>query len=191
MEKSKTNDNSKKSGLYKTLISGGVAASIARTIIYPIERVEILRQVENSDYKGLSFFRSAIKFYQTQGISGFFKGNTASVARNFPYAAIEFWSFEFFKNKFVRGRENTSVFRTLLCGFLTGFTAITLTYPMDVARTRLAINTENSHIKESRWTVSLINLYKMQGIAGLYKGYSFAIMVRIKNFNIFILDHSI
>ena len=68
--------------------------------------MEILRQVENVDFKGMSLKDSFIKIYKTQGILGFFKGNTASVLRIFPFAAIEFYSLEKFKNYFIRGKEN-------------------------------------------------------------------------------------
>ncbi len=120
---------------------------------------------------------SFIKVYKTQGIPGFFKGNTASVVRIFPFSAIEFYSLESFKNLFIRGKENQSFFFNFLCGGLAGLTAATFTFPLDVARTRISINTENSHVKETSITVSMINLWKVSGIKGLYKGYSVAAIV--------------
>lgn len=166
----------KKKGVYKNLLSGGISASIARTITNPIERLEILRQVGNTDYKGLSLQKSIQKFYQTQGIKGLFKGNSASIARIFPFSAIEFYSFELYKNTIIRGNPNitrqNSIFYTILCGGLTGLNAITLTFPLDVARTRLAVDTQNSSIHEKSLTHTLINLWKSEGIRGLYKGYS-------------------
>jgi hypothetical protein len=169
----------KKKGVWKNLISGGISASIARTITNPIERLEILRQVENADFKGLNFSKSVVKFYKTQGINGLFKGNSASILRIFPFSAIEFFSFEFFKNKIIRGHENrqSSLKYTMICGALSGLTAITMTFPLDVARTRLAVDTANSSVKESSLINSLSNLWKDGGIRGLYKGYSVAFIV--------------
>jgi len=168
----------KKKGVYKNLLSGGISASIARTVTNPIERLEILRQVGNTDYKGLSLSESLTKFYKTQGVTGLFKGNSASIARIFPYSAIEFYSFEFYKNFLIRGEQNksrqNSIFYTVICGGLTGLNAITLTFPLDVARTRLAVDTLNSPIKEKSIFTSLNHLWKAQGIRGLYKGYSVA-----------------
>jgi len=114
--------------------------------VNPIERVEILRQVDNKDYKGLNFTKSIVKFYKTQGLNGLFKGNSASLVRIFPFSAIEFYSFEFYKNIFIRGhkRDTNNILFTLLCGALTGLNAITLTFPLDVVRTRLACHTLNS-----------------------------------------------
>jgi len=154
---------------------------LARTIINPIERVEILRQVENADYKHLSLSQSVVKFYKTEGIRGLLKGNSASVARVFPFSSIEFYSMEFYKNMFIRGEKNASRNNsfgyTFLCGALSGLNAITITFPLDVARTRLSINTPNSNLKETGLFRTIIFLLKNEGIKGIYKGYSFAFVV--------------
>ena len=73
-----------KKGIYKNLLTGALSSGIARTIMNPLERIEILRQTQNFDYKNLSFFQSVIKMYKTQGVKGFFKGNTASLMRVLP-----------------------------------------------------------------------------------------------------------
>jgi hypothetical protein len=143
-----------------------------------------LRQVDNVDYKGVNIYRAIKKFYETQGINGLFKGNSAAIIRVFPFSAIEFYSFEFYKNAFIRGRADrqNNFFYTLLCGGLTGLNAITLTFPLDVARTRLACVTSNSQVQDANLRSSLIVLYKNFGLRGLYKGYSVTFIVR----NIFI-----
>lgn len=128
----------------------------------------------------MNFQKSIIKFYKTQGIQGIFKGNSASLIRIFPFSAIEFYSFEFYKNLIIRGhpdRDNNILF-TFLCGGLTGLNAITLTFPLDVVRTRLACHTQNSHIKESGFFKTLISLWQTAGIRGLYKGYSIVFVVK-------------
>ncbi len=158
---------------------------MARTLTNPIERVEILRQIENLDFKGLNIFKSLAKIHQTQGLSGLLKGNVVSIIRVFPFSASEFYFIEFYKNLIIRGNQNrhNSIFYTFVCGGLTGLTAATLTFPLDVARTRLAATTVNSTIKENKFTTSLINLWKNEGIRGLYKGYSVASFVK-NNFKI-------
>jgi hypothetical protein len=139
-----------------------------------------LRQVDNVDFRGLNIFKSFEKFYKTQGIPGFFKGNSAALVRIFPFSAIEFYSFEFYKNIFIRGNEKrqNSILYTLLCGGLTGLNAITLTFPLDVVRTRLAINTLNSPVKDTGIYESLKKLYSNEGFRGLYKGYSIVFIVK-------------
>jgi hypothetical protein len=172
---------SKRTGVYKNFISGGISAAFAKTAVNPIERIEILKQVDNIDYKGLDIFKSMNKLYHTEGIRGFFKGNSAALVRIFPFSAVEFYSFEFFKNIFIRGNEKiqNKVLYTFLCGGLTGLSAITLTFPLDVARTRLSINTINSPVKDVGIFGCLFKLYKSEGFRGLYKGYSIVFIVII------------
>ena len=149
----------------------------------PIERVEILRQVESQSYKNLNAIQTLKKIIQTQGILGPFKGNSASIARIFPFSAIEFYSFEFFKNLIVRGQKDrqNSIYYTSICGALTGLTAITLTFPLDVARTRLAVITSTGQNNNIGLLKSVSDLYKDYGLKGLYKGYSSAFIVIIIN----------
>jgi hypothetical protein len=139
----------------------------------------MLRQVQNTEYKELSMRSSILRIYSTQGVSGIFKGNTAAVIRVFPFAACEFYFYELFKNLIIRGnsKRHNSNFYNFLCGGLTGLTAATLTFPLDVARTRLGVTTLNSEIKENKLSSALINLWKNDGIKGLYKGYTVASFV--------------
>lgn len=117
--------------------------------------------------------------YNTQGVVGIFKGNMASIIRVFPFSALEFYFIEFYKNLIIRRNSNrvNSVFFNFICGGLTGLTAATLTFPLDVARTRLAATTLNSELKENRIVISLMHLWKTEGLKGLYKGYSIACFV--------------
>jgi len=135
--------------------------------------------VNNPDYKGLSISRSILKFYKTQGLKGLFKGNSAALIRIFPFSAIEFFSFEFYKNAIIREypHRNNSIYYTFICGALAGLNAITFTFPLDVVRTRLACQTANSHIHDTHLFKALFDLYKTQGVRGLYKGYSIVFAV--------------
>lgn len=175
-----TNNKNKKHQLYKNLITAGVASVVARTIICPLERVEILRQINSKELKGVSLLKSVSYLHQKQGFLGLFKGNTASLMRIFPFSAIEFYSMEMYKNIFLRtidenNKDPKSIkkekFQALLIsGTLTGLNAITLTYPFDVVRTRMAANTSNT-IKDTKFINSFIELYKLGGIKAMYKGY--------------------
>ena len=77
--------------------------------------------------------------YQEEGLLAFYKGNGAQIIRIFPYAAIQFTSFETYtrlSKPFMP--EKRSFFNNLVCGSLAGMTAVTCTYPLDVIRSRLA-----------------------------------------------------
>jgi hypothetical protein len=161
-----------KRGVYKNLLTGGLSSGIARTCLASFERIEILRQTQNLDYKNLSFTQSLVKIVKTQGISGLFKGNSASLMRILPYGAIEFYSLEFAKNMLRKFNiSTTNFFGLFICGTFSGWAAVTATFPLDVVRTRLACNTEHSGIKERNVFESIKTVVKTQGFKGLYKGY--------------------
>lgn len=119
------------------------------------------------------------KIIKTQGILGPFKGNSASIARIFPFSAIEFYAFEYFKNKIIRGQKarQNSLYYTSICGALTGLSAITITFPLDVARTRLAVITSSGQNLNKGLFTSVKELFNEYGVRGLYKGYSSAFIV--------------
>ncbi|KJE88957.1 solute carrier family 25 [Capsaspora owczarzaki ATCC 30864] len=85
---------------------------------------------------------------QKEGLLGYYKGNGAMMARIFPYAAIQFMSYEQYKKllkSYFNGRE--SPVHRLLAGSLAGVTCVTFTYPLDLVRARLAFQ-----VSENRYT---------------------------------------
>jgi len=78
-------------------------------------------------------------------VRGFFKGNGATIVKIAPFSAFEFYFYEVFKNTLYPGKEKKdfTYLQKLFCGGLTGITASTLTYPIDVVKTYLTINIES------------------------------------------------
>jgi hypothetical protein len=77
---------------------------------------------------------------KTEGPRGFYKGNGASVMRIVPYAALNFAAYEQYRHWIVSGypAAGTGPIVDLVAGSLAGATAVLCTYPLDLARTRLA-----------------------------------------------------
>lgn len=77
------------------------------------------------------------------------RGNGASVLRVVPYAAFHFAAYEQFRSLFAKqaygvdpsGRQMPPML-DLLAGSAAGGTAVLLTYPLDLVRTRLAYDSE-------------------------------------------------
>jgi solute carrier family 25 protein 16 len=77
---------------------------------------------------------------KVEGIRGLWKGNWSSVVRIYPYAAIQFASFERYK-RVLRSMSNSGTMffgGHFLAGSMAGATAVCFTYPLDVVRARLA-----------------------------------------------------
>jgi len=71
------------------------------------------------------------------------RGNTAVLLRVYPYAAIQYTSVDFYRNKFEKPinkeRYIYKKFILFLCGSMAGITSSLLTYPLELLRTRLGM----------------------------------------------------
>merc|ERR1712228_278438 len=107
-----------------------------------------------------------------EGFNGLFKGNGANVARIAPFSAFEFFFYEIYKAKILSGGD-ISPSKKLLCGALTGMTATTLTFPLDLIRLKLVIRLDNPKKEgKSRPTITGTGMYiyRTYGFFGLYRG---------------------
>ncbi len=80
-----------------SFLSGGIAGTAAKTAVAPLERVKILFQIRSKHYPYSGVFPTITKILSREGFVGLWRGNMATVLRIFPYAAIQFLSYEQFK----------------------------------------------------------------------------------------------
>lgn len=163
----------------KTFISGGIAGSVAKTLVAPIDRCKILLQVHNVHYEGFGIFESFYRIVQKEGYFSLYKGNGAQMLRIFPYAAMQFTSYETYKrlNVVLFGPEAShKILNNLACGSLAGITAVSVTYPLDVIRSRLAFQFKGEHIYNGI-TDAMRKIYKEQNsIRAFYRGYGITVL---------------
>ena len=127
----------------------GIAGSIAKTLVAPIDRCKILQQVHNVHYERFGIFESFYRIVQQEGFLSLYKGNGAQMLRIFPYAAMQFTSYETYKRfskNFLKIDPSENLLSNLICGSAAGITAVTATYPLDVIRSRLAFQYTGEHI---------------------------------------------
>lgn len=123
--------------------AGGVAGAVSRTVVSPLERLKILFQIQSAgrDAYKLSVGKGLAKMWKEEGWRGFMRGNGTNCIRIVPYSAVQFGSYNFYKRQFFErhpGDSLTPVAR-LFCGGIAGITSVTFTYPLDIVRTRLSI----------------------------------------------------
>ncbi|KAL3514235.1 hypothetical protein ACH5RR_026952 [Cinchona calisaya] len=124
----------------KELIAGGAAGGFAKTAVAPLERTKILLQTRTAGFQSLGVYHSLKKLMRHEGVKGFYKGNGASVLQIVPYAALHFMTYEQYRCWIL---DNYSAFGTgpivdLLAGSAAGGTGVLCSYPLDLARTKLA-----------------------------------------------------
>ena len=163
---------------WKTFVSGGLAGSVAKTLVAPIDRVKILKQVHSKHYDGYGVFESFYRIYEKEGFLALYKGNGAQMVRIFPYAALQFTSYETFKalNKKIFKKDSTNILNSLACGSLAGITAVSFTYPLDVIRSRLAFQFKGEHIYKGIWD-AIVKIYsEKKSFKSYYRGYSITVL---------------
>ncbi|KAG9130793.1 hypothetical protein Leryth_020019 [Lithospermum erythrorhizon] len=150
------------------------------TCTAPLARLTILFQVQgmHSDAATLrkaSLWHEGSRIVREEGFRAFWKGNLVTIAHRLPYSSISFYAFERYKNmlQLILGVENQSNLSADFCirligGGLAGVTAASVTYPLDLVRTRLAAQ-RNAMYYRGIWH-SLHTIRREEGALGLYKG---------------------
>lgn len=111
---------------------------VSKTTVAPLDRVKILLQAHNRHHVSHGVLKGLKHIIKNESIWALYKGNGAQMVRIFPYAATQFTAFEMYK-KYLSGifKKNSHIDK-FLAGAGAGLTAVTLTYPLDTIRARLA-----------------------------------------------------
>lgn len=168
----------------KLLFCGGVAGVIAKTAIAPLDRLKIHFQVQSPTYNGywgrlFGVFEAVHKTYLNKGVPGLYQGHLATIIRVFPYAALNYYSYEMIKEALtLRQRGSGSIndsLKRLLAGSSAGLIAVTVTYPLDLIRSRLAFQGQISGRSSLFETIRTLSKEGRQihdcRIRGLFQGY--------------------
>ncbi|KAF2297928.1 hypothetical protein GH714_005539 [Hevea brasiliensis] len=164
----------------KSLIAGGVAGGVSRTAVAPLERLKILLQVQNPHSIKYNGTIQGLKYiWKTEGFRGMFKGNGTNCARIIPNSAVKFFSYEeaskgiLFIYRQQTGNDDAQLTPLLRlgAGACAGIIAMSATYPMDMVRGRLTVQTEKSPRQYRGIFHALSTVLKEEGPRALYKGW--------------------
>ncbi|EWC45403.1 hypothetical protein DRE_00802 [Drechslerella stenobrocha 248] len=138
-------------------LAGGLAGCAAKTFIAPLDRVKILFQASSPQYQkyaGSWFgFANAVRsIYSHDGVLGLFRGHSMTLFRVFPYAAVKFVAYEQYRALLITSKDQETILRRTLSGSLAGVTSVFFTYPLEVARVRLAFETKKNY-RSSAFTI--------------------------------------
>lgn len=111
---------------------------VSKTTVAPLDRVKILLQAHSHHHERHGVFGGIKHIIRSESFIALYKGNGAQMVRIFPYAATQFTSFEIYKRYLDGVFGATSHVDKFLAGAGAGLTAVTLTYPLDTIRARLA-----------------------------------------------------
>jgi solute carrier family 25 (adenine nucleotide translocator) protein 4/5/6/31 len=179
------------SGAVKFMIdfcAGGVAGAVAKTATAPIERVKLLIQTQDANPKIISgevprytgIINCFTRVSAEQGFSAFWRGNTVNVIRYFPTQAFNFAFKDTIKAIFPKYNPKTEFWSFFACniasGGLAGAGSLTIVYPLDYARTRLASDVGSGNPQFNGLLDCLSKTASSGGFFTLYSGFGVSVV---------------
>jgi len=179
------------SGVVKFLIdfcAGGVAGAVAKTATAPIERVKLLIQTQDANPKIISgevprytgIVNCFTRVSSEQGFSAFWRGNTVNVIRYFPTQAFNFAFKDTIKALFPKYNSKTEFMKffaaNMASGGLAGAGSLTIVYPLDYARTRLASDVGSGNPQFNGLVDCLMKTIKGGGFLSMYNGFGVSVV---------------
>lgn len=163
----------------------------SKTTVAPLDRIKILLQAHQTHYKHLGVFSGLLNIIKKESFLALYKGNGAQMVRIFPYAATQFTAFEIYKKvnflEVIPWNFLTSPFQyfarilgptphikhsdKFFAGAGAGLTAVSLTYPLDTIRARLAFQVTGEHKYTGILHTATTILKNEGGVKGLYRGF--------------------
>uniref|UniRef100_A0A8K9UKJ9 Mitochondrial coenzyme A transporter SLC25A42 n=1 Tax=Oncorhynchus mykiss TaxID=8022 RepID=A0A8K9UKJ9_ONCMY len=145
-----------------TLLCGVFAGAVAKTVIAPLHRTKIIFLVSSQKFSAKEAFRLIYCTYMKDGFLSLWRGNSATMVRVIPYAAIQFCSHDQYQGILGRyyGFQGKALppFPRFQAGSLAGTTVVMLTYPLDMVR-----YSNIMHV--------FVSITQEEGIKTLYRGF--------------------
>jgi len=154
----------------------------------PIERVKLLIQTQDANPKIISgevarytgIVNCFTRVSAEQGFSAFWRGNTVNVIRYFPTQAFNFAFKDTFKNMFPKYNQKTEFWSffaaNMASGGLAGAGSLTIVYPLDYARTRLASDVGSGNPQFEGLGDCLMKTIKSGGFFNMYNGFGVSVV---------------
>mmetsp|Transcript_14476 Transcript_14476/g.22619 ORF Transcript_14476/g.22619 Transcript_14476/m.22619 type:complete len:407 (-) Transcript_14476:223-1443(-) len=161
--------------MIKQFMCGGMAGMTARTTVAPIDRIKLIIQTaltrDTPKAAELGIIGTARHEIRKGGVKSLWKGNLTNCMRVFPYAALQFSTYERYKSFIVdychKNDRHFGTLERLMSGALAGATASTLTYPLDVMRLRQAVYDDIKGPMDA-----IRNIYGEGGVRFFFKGWT-------------------
>ncbi|XP_051148055.1 probable mitochondrial adenine nucleotide transporter BTL1 isoform X2 [Andrographis paniculata] len=152
-------------------VAGAAAGIVSTLACHPLEVLKDRLTVSPDMYPNLS---TAVRhIYKDGGIGALYSGLLPTLVGMLPYSTCYYFMYETMKKSYCLAKRKESLTRAemLLVGALSGFTASTISYPLEVARKRLMVGTLQGKCPP-HMAAALSEVVREEGFLGLYRGWA-------------------
>lgn len=155
--------------------SGGLASMIAHAIMFPVEVVKMRLEATSVAEGGYHGFTDCVtKMLRNEGIGAFFRGVLPQMLATFPSSGITLGSYSSIKAELERrrGTKNLTSTDIAMCSTFSGLLGEAITYPLHLAKTRLAVDGAPGHPRSyNGLSDCFVKTVQTGGVTALYRGF--------------------
>ncbi|KAL8860111.1 MAG: hypothetical protein Q9178_003375 [Gyalolechia marmorata] len=168
----------------QVIIAGGAAGLISRFLTAPLDVLKIRLQLQTGPPRRRGFggngsgsIRSGTvntfkQILHDEGVTAFWKGNVPAELLYVAYGAVQFSTYRM-TNKLLQSFSLPNTVDTFISGASAGAVATSLTYPLDLLRTRFAAQGRDRIYINMR--SSVLDIARTEGFKGFFQGLSPAV----------------
>ncbi|KAK6915204.1 Mitochondrial substrate/solute carrier [Dillenia turbinata] len=158
----------------------GAAAGVTSTLAcHPLEVVKLVPSMHGSKdrltispdvYPSISI--ALRKIYKEGGVGGLYSGISPTLIGMLPYSTCYYFMYEKLKSSYCLAKKKKVLNRAemLVVGALSGLTASTISFPLEVARKRLMVGALQGKCPPNM-AAALAEVIREEGLLGLYRGW--------------------
>ncbi|KAL7053250.1 hypothetical protein AAHC03_013285 [Spirometra sp. Aus1] len=154
-------------------LAGFTAGCVSRTCTAPIDRLKVLRQTAVPEIAGRNMFHSFKVMIADGGLRSLWRGNGVNVLKNGPETALRFGFHGRLKDVLFPGAKDLQPSQRFLVASLAGAGSLTLTYPLEVMKTRMALRRTGDPNSIVR---CLRTIFQQGGFRSFYRGYTISML---------------
>jgi len=156
----------------QVVIAGGFAGLVSRFCIAPLDVIKIRLQLQTHAF-GPTWLENRGAFpiikiiLREEGFRGFWRGNVPAELLYLTYGAAQFATYRSISNM-LSPLDLPAPLSSFACGALAGATATTVTYPLDLLRTRFAAQGTSGLYRS--FLSSWIHIWRAEGGQAFFQG---------------------
>nr|GMC53927.1 probable mitochondrial adenine nucleotide transporter BTL1 [Ipomoea batatas] len=151
-------------------VAGAAAGVVSTLACHPLEVLKDRLTISPEIYPNLSI--AVNKIYKDGGVGALYAGIAPTLVGMLPYSTCYYFMYETVKKSYCQAKSKESLNRAemLIIGALSGLTASTISYPLEVARKRLMVGALQGKCPP-HMAAALSEIVREQGVKGLYRGW--------------------